>query len=64
MTQGTAWKMKSKLKTFSMLPLLLAAVGLCAWAVYSVPAPIVDRMLEADLRKAGRHLAAGGSAAS
>ncbi|OBY28307.1 sensor domain-containing diguanylate cyclase [Leisingera sp. JC1] len=51
MTQGTARKLISRLKTFSMLPLLLAAAGLSAWAVYSVPAPIVDRMLEADLRK-------------
>ncbi|MEW2913205.1 sensor domain-containing diguanylate cyclase [Leisingera sp. JC11] len=51
MTQRPAWKLGSKLKTFSMLPLLLAAAALSAWAVYTVPAPVVDRMLEADLRK-------------
>ena len=39
------------LKTYSLLLVLLAAAALSAWAVYAVPAPAVDRMLEADLRK-------------
>ncbi|NSY39243.1 sensor domain-containing diguanylate cyclase [Leisingera sp. ANG59] len=51
MTHGPARKLAAKLKSFSLLPLLLAAAALAARAVYSVPAPIVDRMLEADLRK-------------
>ncbi|MCB4455903.1 sensor domain-containing diguanylate cyclase [Leisingera sp. McT4-56] len=51
MTHRPAGKLLSKLKTLLLLPLMLAAAALSAWAVYSVPSPIVDRMLEADLRK-------------
>ncbi|MEX0305369.1 MAG: diguanylate cyclase [Leisingera sp.] len=41
----------NRLKTFSLFFALLSVAGLAAWAVLAVPAPIVDRMLEADLRK-------------
>ncbi|UWQ80419.1 diguanylate cyclase [Leisingera sp. S132] len=51
MTYRPDRRIYSKLKTLIALPLLLAAAVLSAWAVYAVPPPVVDRMLEADLRK-------------
>ncbi|UWQ23623.1 sensor domain-containing diguanylate cyclase [Leisingera aquaemixtae] len=51
MANQPAGQLLPLLKTYSLLLVLLAAAALSAWAVYALPAPVVDRMLEADLRK-------------
>ncbi len=40
-----------KIRSMSLLFVLFVAAAASVWAVFSVPAPIVDHMLEADVRK-------------
>ncbi|AFO90663.1 sensor domain-containing diguanylate cyclase [Phaeobacter inhibens] len=40
-----------KIRSMSLLFVLIAAAAGSVWAVFAVPGPIVDRMLEADVRK-------------
>ncbi|MFY0310267.1 diguanylate cyclase [Leisingera sp. D0M16] len=51
MTNRLARTLLPQFKAYSLFFALLAVAALAAWAVLTVPAPIVDRMLEADLRK-------------
>ncbi|UWQ31580.1 diguanylate cyclase [Leisingera sp. M527] len=44
-----------KIRSMSLILVLIAAAAASAWAVIAVPAPIVDRMIENDLRKQSGH---------
>lgn len=44
-----------KIRSLSLILVLVAAAGASAWAVFAVPTPIVDRMIENDLRKQSQH---------
>ncbi|MFS4582614.1 diguanylate cyclase [Phaeobacter sp. C3_T13_0] len=40
-----------KIRSMSLLFVLIVAAGMSIWAVFAVPVPIVDYMLESDIRK-------------
>ena len=42
---------QSKLRSFTLLVLLAAMAAGSVWAIIAVPEPVVDRMLEADIRR-------------
>lgn len=46
----------SKLKMLGVTLMLVALTIAAGWGIYAVPAPVVDRMLEADLRKSAMQL--------
>ncbi|NOD61888.1 MULTISPECIES: hypothetical protein [unclassified Ruegeria] len=46
---GTAG-ISTRLKTFIITTMLLALTALAGWGLYAIPGPVVDRMLESDLR--------------
>ncbi|NOD74726.1 diguanylate cyclase [Ruegeria sp. HKCCD4332] len=46
---GTAG-ISTRLKTFMLTTTLLALTALAGWGIYAIPGPVVDHMLESDLR--------------
>ncbi|OED48777.1 sensor domain-containing diguanylate cyclase [Leisingera sp. S232] len=44
-----------RIRSMSLIFVLIVAAAASAWAVFAVPAPIVDRMLEDDIRKQAQH---------
>ncbi|QAX30256.1 sensor domain-containing diguanylate cyclase [Leisingera sp. NJS204] len=44
-----------KIRSMSLILVLIVATAASIWAVFAVPAPIVDRMLEDDIRKQAQH---------
>ncbi|WP_170343699.1 sensor domain-containing diguanylate cyclase [Ruegeria atlantica] len=51
MKQAKLTGQSSRLKMIGVALMLLALTAAAGWGIYAVPAPVVDRMLEADLRK-------------
>ncbi|NOC91367.1 diguanylate cyclase [Ruegeria sp. HKCCD6604] len=51
MKQAELTGQSSRLKMMGVALMLLALTAAAGWGIYAAPAPVVDRMLEADLRK-------------
>ncbi|WP_299644150.1 diguanylate cyclase [uncultured Ruegeria sp.] len=51
MKQAELTGQSSRLKMMGVALMLLALTAAAGWGIYTAPAPVVDRMLEADLRK-------------
>ncbi|WP_419741409.1 diguanylate cyclase [Ruegeria sp.] len=50
MEQTAKARLIGKLKVFVSTAVLVALTALAGWGIYTLPAPLVDRMLESDLR--------------
>ncbi|WP_298846896.1 diguanylate cyclase [uncultured Ruegeria sp.] len=56
MEQVTLTGQSSRLKMAGATLMLVALTAAAGWGIYAVPAPVVDRMLESDLRKSAMQM--------